>query len=363
MQLFGHETETNTRTKRRCDESDALKPIQGARILLVEDNEINQQVARELLEKARLVVEVAYHGQKALEMLEQNRYDCVLMDIQMPVMDGYTATRKIRDDRRFDKLPVLAMTANATVEDRERSLSVGMNAHLNMPIDPKELYSALLAWIEPGERKLPEFMDEPATKEDGDAEALIIEGIDTQTGIARMGGNAESYRKLLSKFVDNQADAVGEIRAARQQGDNEGAVRIAHTLKGVGGTIGAGELQRLGSELEQGLKDSPNADFDTLMVTIESELERVISAINGALGAVEVKEDTAQEPLPADYAERLQALTGQLAEYDAEAGDTLDSLIDKVGDPQVRAKLEQLKRLVDQYDFDGAREIVDELMA
>ena len=253
--------------------------------------------------------------------------------------------------------------ANATVEDRERSLSVGMNAHLNKPIDPKELYSALLAWIEPGERKLPEFMDEPTTKEDGDAEALIIEGIDTQTGIARMGGNAESYRKLLSKFVDNQADAVGEIRAARQQGDNEGAVRIAHTLKGVGGTIGAGELQRLGSELEQGLKDSPNADFDTLMVTIESELERVISAINGALGAVEVKEDTAQEPLPADYAERLQALTGQLAEYDAEAGDTLDSLIDKVGDPQVRAKLEQLKRLVDQYDFDGAREIVDELMA
>ena len=163
MQVFGHDMAGTMRNRRSRGTIDlaAMKPVQGARILLVEDNEINQQVAQELLEQARFVVEIANHGQQALDMLEQYDYDCVLMDIQMPVMDGYTATGKIREDRRFDKLPVLAMTANATVEDRERSLSSGMNAHLNKPIDPKELYSALLSWIEPGEREVPEGLGEP----------------------------------------------------------------------------------------------------------------------------------------------------------------------------------------------------------
>ena len=162
------------------------------------------------------MVEIANHGQQALDMLEQYDYDCVLMDIQMPVMDGYTATGKIREDRRFDKLPVLAMTANATVEDRERSLSSGMNAHLNKPIDPKELYSALLSWIEPGEREVPEGLGEPEGDEGINEETLSIPGIDTEAGIGRIGGNQASYRKLLRKFVDNQAGAIDEISAARR---------------------------------------------------------------------------------------------------------------------------------------------------
>ena len=296
-------------------------------------------------------------------MLEQYDYDCVLMDIQMPVMDGYTATGKIREDRRFDKLPVLAMTANATVEDRERSLSCGMNAHLNKPIDPKELYSALLSWIEPGEREIPEGLDEPAGEEDINEETLSIPGIDTEAGIGRIGGNQASYRKLLRKFVDNQAGAIDEISAARKEGDNDTAVRAAHTLKGVGGSIGAGELQRLGTELEQGLKESPEGDFDTLLATTRAELQRIIGAITTTLGTGEASLQAPTEPLPADYPERLQALAAQLAEYDSEVSETLSQLIDEVGDPQVRAQLEKLAKLVDQYDYDSAQALVDELMA
>ncbi|MEE4237863.1 MAG: response regulator, partial [Anderseniella sp.] len=365
MQVFGHEMETTSRgrTKRGSVKPDALKPIQGARILLVEDNEINQQVAKELLEQAKLVVEVAYHGQKALEMLEQHTYDCVLMDIQMPVMDGYTATRKIREDRRFDKLPVLAMTANATVEDRERSLSSGMNAHLNKPIDPKELYSALLSWIAPGEREVPAGLGESEDDKDSIEGALSIPGLDTAAGIERIGGNETSYRKLLRKFVDNQAGAIDEIIAAREEGDNEVAVRAAHTLKGVGGSIGAGELQRLGAELEHNLKESPQGDFDALLTATRDELQRLIHDIAAELGTAESPVQAPTEPLPADYLERLQVLARQLADYDGEAGDTVGQLIDNVGEPGVLARLRKLAKLVDQYDYDSAQALLDELMA
>jgi len=365
MQVFGHDMAGTMRERRSRGtlDLDVLKPIQGARILLVEDNEINQQVAQELLEQAKFVVEIANHGQQALDMLESNSYDCVLMDIQMPVMDGYTATGKIREDRRFDKLPVLAMTANATVEDRERSLESGMNAHLNKPIDPKELYSSLLSWIEHKEREVPESVEELVEESDGDDTPLLIPGIDTEAGISRMGGNAGSYRKLLLKFAGNQANAIEGIVSARSQADNEAAVRIAHTLKGVGGSIGAGELQRLGGELEQGLKESPEGDFETLLADTGAELERIVRAIGDTLGTDQASSNVASEPLPADYAERLQLLASQLAEYDGEAGDTLDTLADDVGDPEIRAQLDKLRKLVGQYDYEGAQAIVEELQA
>jgi len=363
MQVFGHDMAGTMRDRRSRGtlDLDGMKPIHGARILLVEDNEINQQVAKELLEQAKLVVEVANHGQQALEMLESNAYDCVLMDIQMPVMDGYTATGKIRDERRFDKLPVLAMTANATVEDRERSLEAGMNAHLNKPIDPKELYSSLLSWIEHKEREVPESAETSLEDSAADDTPLAIPGIDTAAGISRMGGNVGGYRKLLRKFADNQANAIEEIINARLQGDNETAVRAAHTLKGVGGSIGAGNLQRLGGELEHGLKESPEADFEALLADTGAELERLIQAIGDALGAAEVSQNAPTKPLPVDYNPRLQLLSDQLAEYDGEAGDTLDKLVDDVGDPEIRAQLDKLRNLVGQYDYDGAQAIVAQL--
>ena len=366
MQVFGHDMAGTMRDRRSRGtiDLDTMTPIQGARILVVEDNEINQQVAQELLEQAKLVVEIAHHGQQALEMLEQHEYDCVLMDIQMPVMDGYTATGKIREQRRFDKLPVLAMTANATVEDRERSLESGMNAHLNKPIDLKELYSALLTWIEPGEREPPQRVDNVQTEQLGDEGTLAIEGIDTEAGIARMGGNKSSYRKLLLKFVDNQKGAVDAIFAARERGDNDDAVRAAHTLKGVGGSIGASELQRLGGELENQLKSSPSGDLDKLLAATSDELGRIVSAIKAALGT-RVRESPAPgaKPLPDDYEERLAALAGQLEAYDGEAGDTLDSLIDQLGDSTVLAQLEELRKLVGQYDYEAAAAILAELRA
>jgi CheY-like chemotaxis protein len=364
MEALDHQPKLSMRARGSRGEIDmaTLAPVQGARILLVEDNEINQQVARELLEQARFRVDIANHGQEALQMLDAGDYDCVLMDIQMPVMDGYTATSKIRGDRRFDKLPVLAMTANATLEDHERSLEAGMNAHLNKPIDPKTLYGALLTWIEPGERSVPELLPEALEADAGDGGMPDIEGMDTASGIARIGGNVNAYRKLLGKFVENQAAAIETIEGALEQGDVDSAVRAAHTLKGVGGSIGAGDLQRLGGELEHSLKEAPGADIQAQLQETATELNRVIAAIKGALGGDGVERQTAAQALPDDYSERLHKLAGQIEEYDGEASDTLDELIALVGDPQAAAQLKKLSDLVGQYDYDAALAVIGEMM-
>jgi two-component system sensor histidine kinase/response regulator len=349
-------------TKRRGSEVDlaALRPVQGALILVVEDNEINQQVAQELLEQAGFLVEIANHGQEALDKIEVTSYDCVLMDVQMPIMDGYTATQKIREDERFNDLPVLAMTANATVEDREQALKMGMNAHLPKPIDPKLLFAALLNWVPHGERDVPELAGSSASFAASDIP--IVPGLDTEAGVARIGGNVTSYRKLLQKFVLNQANAIDDISAAMANKDNEVAVRAAHTLKGVGGSIGATALQGLGTELEASLIKNPEADVESLLGRTGAELERIVDAINGALAGAE-KPTAALSPFPADYSERLQVLTAQIEQYDSEATDTLDQLIGEVGDPDVNLHLQKLRALVNQYEYDEAMVIVAELSA
>ena len=363
MEVFGHEAGTiRSRRSRSEFNMDNLAPVQGARILLVEDNEINQQVARELLEQARFRVDVANHGEEALHRLEENDYDCVLMDIQMPVMDGYTATAKIRDQERFRDLPVLAMTANAAVEDQERSLASGMNAHLNKPIDPTALYSALLQWVKHGERSLPDRPLDRDPEDVGDSRLPEIPGMDTSAGLERIGGSVKAYRKLLQKFVENQAGAIHEIRTARAVGDNDSAVRFAHTLKGVGGSIGAIGLQRLGADLEQTLKENTVADIESLLADTSAELESVLAAIREALGldGGTIKAEAGE--MPANYNERLRELAGQIEGYDGEASDTLDALITEVGDQEVSAWLGSLAKLLGDYDYDGALAAIKEIM-
>ena len=156
MQAFGEAVpETSRVAKRREQGAEALEHIRGANVLLVEDNEINQQVAREILEGAGLNVTLANDGQEAVNAVKENNYDAVLMDVQMPVMDGYTATREIRKDDRFKELPIIAMTAHAMTGDEDKSLESGMNGHVTKPIDPDQLFATLQKWIKPSEKRAP----------------------------------------------------------------------------------------------------------------------------------------------------------------------------------------------------------------
>ena len=333
---------------------EALRPIQGARILLVEDNEINQQVASEILEQAGFYVDIANHGQEALDMLSERDYDCLLMDVQMPVMDGFTATRNIREQERFAELPVLAMTANATVEDRQKSLAAGMNEHIAKPINPQLLFEALLHWIPHAERKLPEGF-EASSSIDDHQQIPEMAGVDTADGVARLGGNVGSYLKLLSKFVDNQADVVDRIRQEHEAGNREEAVRAAHTLKGVSGNIGASVLQEVAQQLESTLKEGEDDGLEALCTQAGQELSRIVGLIEG-LQTKPAASSAQPGALPADFDQQLGDLLNLLEGYDSAAEDKLFAILQQAKGTDAGSSLEPLRTSISAYDFETATE-------
>jgi PAS domain S-box-containing protein len=342
----------------RQAEMEALQPIQGASLLVVEDNEINQQVARELLEQALFRVDIANHGKEAIQMIDKGQYDCVLMDVQMPVMDGFTATRELRKDERYKDLPILAMTANATHEDRQRCEEAGMDDHIAKPIIPKVLFETLLKWVEHKERDVP---DAPSDEAVDSLELPDIAGVDTEAGVARVGGNVGSYLKLLNKFAENQADAISEIRSAFADSDNELSVRLAHTLKGVGGAIGADALQETAAKLESSLKKEPGNLPDALLSAAEQELDRILGLL-GDLAEASQPESDAAGVIPDDIAERLQALLAKVEDYDTEAEELLDELIAKTRGTEVFDPLMSVRKRVGQYDFESAAEELKQIL-
>src|SRR5438046_2205311 len=231
--------------------------LRGARILLTEDNDINQQIAIELLEGTGATVTVANNGREALDLLsngpQPSRFDVVLMDLQMPEMDGYQATAKLRSDARFAALPIIAMTAHATIEERQRCLAAGMNDHISKPIDPEMLFETLGRFCKPSPSSA--VAPRPAKISLTDSSAAMTMGknpigrdandfsaalgLDAQDGLQRVAGNQKLYLKLLRQFVDQQGKAPGQIASALTRGDAALAERLAHTLKGVAGNIGA----------------------------------------------------------------------------------------------------------------------------
>jgi len=339
----------------RQAEMDALRPIQGASLLVVEDNEINQQVARELLQQALFNVDIANHGKEAIEMIGRGQYDCILMDVQMPVMDGFTATLELRKDERYKDLPILAMTANATHEDRQRCEEAGMDAHIAKPIVPKVLFETLLKWVPHKEREIPDAPNDEATDATL-AELPALQGVDTEAGLARVGGNIRSYLKLLNKFAENQSDAISQIQSAITDGDGELSVRLAHTLKGVGGAIGATALQEAAAKLETTLKDESKDLPKKLMAAAEKELNRILGLLSELTPGDDDGNEGAPGSLPDDLPEQLRALLDKLDEYDTEAEDLIDEILAQVKGTEIYDALMSLRKQVGQYDFEAAAE-------
>jgi CheY-like chemotaxis protein/HPt (histidine-containing phosphotransfer) domain-containing protein len=248
--------------------------LAGARILLVEDNDINRELALELLGAAGIEVAVACDGRQALALLEQQSFDGVLMDCQMPVMDGYEATRRLRQQPRLRDLPVIAMTADAMAWDRGKALAAGMNDHLAKPIDVEQLFAALARWLRrPG--------SEPgAAAACGAGLPATLPGIDQRIGRASTGGNEALYRRVLGMFAAEHGGFAARFRAARSAGDALAATRMAHDLKSVAGTIGACEVQKAAARLERACADAaPERDLEELLGGVERELAPVMSGL------------------------------------------------------------------------------------
>ncbi|MEI6414773.1 MAG: response regulator, partial [Pseudomonadota bacterium] len=225
--------------------------IRGARILLVEDNEINQQVARETLERMGFVVVVAGDGEQALAVLDASGpFDGVLMDVQMPVMDGLEATRRIRRDQRFVDLPVLAMTAAVMARDQAECLEAGMNDHVAKPILPEQLLQTLERWIAPGERVMPARQDQPESLLSGAGDLPDhLPGFDLGQAIQRVSGSRDLLVDLLRQFGEQYATASETLAGLLGNGHREEAARWVHKLRGVAGNLGATEVHQYAGTL------------------------------------------------------------------------------------------------------------------
>ncbi len=256
--------------------------IRGAHILLVEDNEINQEVAGDLLELAGFAVTLASNGHEALRMVTKNDFDLVLMDVHMPVMDGYAATREIRRlESDVRNVPIVAMTANVLAGDREKCLKAGMDDHVGKPIVPGELFDALGRWIKPRRRMNLARRDRPVSDGDDPWEPLLpdLPGIEMESGLARVMGNRKNYRKMLLQFFDRHASAAEEIRALMDRGDRGAAERAAHTLKSLAGNIGAQPLARSAELLEGAIREGKMDRAGSLLKACGEDLRRVIGVL------------------------------------------------------------------------------------
>ena len=259
-----------------------IAQIRGANLLLVEDNKINQQVAQELLEGFGISVSVAENGEEALALLKEAEFDGVLMDMQMPVMDGITATREIRKDPKYAQLPILALTANVMVSEQNEFLDAGMNDHIGKPIDPDRLVATLARWVRPSRHELHSAVSglTPA-----DEELPDLPGVNVKEGLRRVGGKVSSYRALLEKFSVSEHDVVARIREALASGDSITAERLAHTLRGIAGTLSAATLQYEAGLLEGRIKTGGADEIEKQLIQVELALNSLLSAINSALKA------------------------------------------------------------------------------
>jgi len=295
----------------------------GLRVLLVEDNDINQQIATELLEGAGASVELAHHGRQAVDrLLGGGDYHLVLMDLQMPEMDGYQATARIRAEPRLAQLPIIAMTAHATMDERQRCLDAGMNAHVAKPIDPAMLFAALGRYYAPTLSPATPGAAPPA-----DGEVIpAIEGLAVEEALARIGGKRKLYRTLLRQFL-TQASMPEEIERALATGDGSAAERLAHTVHGVAANLGARSVQARAADLEQALRDRAGPErLAAHQEAFRTTLSEFIARLRTALSPDPVADaGSAQAVDPQQLADVAAQMQGLLGRFDAAATELFDT--------------------------------------
>jgi len=271
----------------------------------------------------------------------------------MPVMDGYTATRILREQKRFIELPILALTANAMAGDKEKVLAVGMNEHISKPINVNELFRVMAKWI------VPSHPSDNAVTTEHVIDNVIpeMDGINTELGLERVQGNNKLYRKLLLKTAASQTGFVAEFDSAMTNKDWELATRLAHTLKGVAGSLGAEELQEASAALEA--QSNEQLVSDEVMEAVITELSRFLNSVT-AIEEKEVDATTAILDIE-QLAAMLQTLAEQFSNYDAAAQDTFDAYPGLLAVSELKPQFKLLETALANYDFDAATTVIKDI--
>ena len=362
MRAVSHQRESQHAAQAMASQPTQTVDLRGARILLVEDNDINQELAAELLTEAGGVVEIANNGAEAVDMVRRTAFDAVLMDWQMPVMDGFEATRIIRADARFAQLPILAMTANVMNGDREKCLAVGMNDHISKPIEVGQMLETLARWINSTRTQsdnapiAADVTDTPVQPE--------LPGVDVAGAMHRMGDSLPRYHKLLERFVQNQADAATVIREALALGAHEDARRGAHTLKSLAATIGASQLASDAQALEHAAHSGELDQCNPLVDQVEKQLHPLLASITSYLEARrEDTEQTVQELNPIasqpsavsdSTLQTIDQLHRLLSEDDSQSLKLLAPIASALKGHPAADAFERVIAAAKDYDFDTA---------
>ncbi len=342
-------------THRRAASRRTDRSLAGVKVLLVEDNEINREVGRELLESEGLLVEVAENGRQAVDLVQPGRFDLVLMDIQMPVMDGLDATRLIRRNAELAGLPILSMTADVRDIGLQECVRAGMNGNISKPIDPEALFETIAGWIKPQAWVL----SRGAARSGGDippeeqAGLEEMEGIDVASGLARVSGNAGLYRRLLSKFKNRYQTAETKIQGAVDGADLDQAHRLSHTLRGVAGNIGAEDLSRASGELQRAIEGGSK---DAVRQALK-EFSRTLSPVMDSIAKMERQEP--QGPGPADGPESaprnpLRKIIELVRTSDLDALDYLPTLESELADRLPKERWLQARDALEHFRFEEA---------
>jgi CheY-like chemotaxis protein len=380
MQAFGEAPAEKSRVGRTGQKkAEALKNIRGAHVLLVEDNEINQQVAREILEGAGLNVSLAGNGQEAIDAINKNEYDAVLMDVQMPVMDGYTATREIRNLKsEIRNVPIIAMTAHAMAGDADKSIAAGMSDHVTKPIDPDQLFGTLQKWIPPGKKRVqvepPEGSTAAITTGVSEPEVekfpVSLPGFDLEDGLKRLQWNEQLYRKLLLDFGAKYAGAADEIRQALDARDFEQAHSLVHNLKGLAGNLAATDLQAAAIEMEKLVKSGMKKGLS------KQRLNQIFVELKKALQAALKSVRVLGHPAPAKPAKPSAAALAEIpSELAKEATDRIRDAVEMGDVTRVKSIADDLKsrsdafaplgdkfiQMAEDFDFEGILKLADQL--
>jgi len=350
----------------------AVDQLQGVKLLLVEDNEMNQELAMELLTMNGLSVTLAENGQEALDELTKQSFDGILMDCQMPVMDGYTATKAIRAQAKYESLPIIAMTANAMAEDKARVIACGMNDHIAKPINVNGMFITMAKWITPKEPKARmTTQSELPTNDSSETEIPHVLGIDTEAGLAVTQNNKALYLKLLKRFATSYRDFEQQFLDALQDSDEKAAIRHAHTLKGTAGNIGAKSIQDSAKLLEKAcevaleegmlnVNSAANEEIQTLLNNVMQDLVPVVTALNDL--STPAKPVVQSQVLDRDKIKVIFAELEELIEdFDTDATDVVERLEPIFQDTEYSQQLSQLTEAVDAYDFDKAMTIFETL--